>query len=176
MKRIFPLVLLTAAWAPAQPLKLNLDHLASKAKESVDVSLDANMLKLAGNFLSRHKGHEADAKKLIADLKGVFVRSFTFAKPGEYSDGDVEPVRKQLTAGAGWSRIVNVKEKDGATEVYTKAEGGNIAGLAVIAAEPKELTIVYIDGPIDIGRLADLGGQFGIPKVKIPGAEKKGTK
>ena len=46
-------------------------------------------------------------------------------------------------------------------------EKGTVTGLAVIAAEPKELTFVYIDGLINPEQLAGLGGQFGIPKVEV---------
>ena len=35
-------------------------------------------------------------------------------------------------------------------------------------AEPKELTIVSLSGTISLDDLADLGGQFGIPKVELP--------
>jgi hypothetical protein len=35
----------------------------------------------------------------------------------------------------------------------------------IISAEPKELTIVSIDGTLDLKQLAGLGGQFGIPKI-----------
>ena len=38
-------------------------------------------------------------------------------------------------------------------------------GLAVIASEPREFTIVNIIGSIDIDKIAKLEGQFGIPKV-----------
>ncbi len=40
-----------------------------------------------------------------------------------------------------------------------------ITGLVIIAAEPRELTIVNLVGPIDLDRLAGLQGQFGIPKI-----------
>jgi hypothetical protein len=49
--------------------------------------------------------------------------------------------------------------------VFVKQEKGQVAGVAIIAAEPKELTIVSIDGTIDLAQLAALGGQFGIPKI-----------
>ena len=39
---------------PAQ-IKINLDGLAAKAKELVDVKLDSSMLRLAGGFLSAAK-------------------------------------------------------------------------------------------------------------------------
>ena len=38
--------------------------------------------------------------------------------------------------------------------------------ILVIAAEPKELTIVNILGTLDPEKLADLSGEFGIPKFE----------
>jgi hypothetical protein len=40
-----------------------------------------------------------------------------------------------------------------------------VAGLLVISAEPKELTVVNIIGQIDIENLSELGGNFGIPHI-----------
>ena len=37
-------------------------------------------------------------------------------------------------------------------EVFVKQEKDQVAGVAIIAAEPKELTIVTIDGTIDLAR------------------------
>ncbi len=144
----------------AQEIKIpeSLERLAAKAKETVNVSLDANLLQLAGNFLSTQKDGEAKVKELTGKLKGVYVRSFEFEKDGEYSDADVQPLRVQLTRERGWSRIVDVAEKNERTEVYVKNDGERMNGVTVIAAEPRELTVVYVDGPIDLKRLSDLAG------------------
>jgi len=151
-----------------QELKIpaNLDRLAAKASEVVDVTMDANLLQLASRFLSDKDADDAKVKKLIAGLKGIYVRSFQFEKAGEYQDSDVEPIRAQLHTPA-WSRIVGVRsQKSGDNaEVYIKTENGKIGGLAILATEPKELTIVSIEGTIDPDQLSELGGHFGIPKV-----------
>jgi hypothetical protein len=77
---------------------------------------------------------------------------------------DVEAIRSQLKA-PGWSRIVGVKSIKGETsEVYLKREGNQVAGLVVLSAEPKELTVVNIDGPIDPEQLSELSGHMGIPR------------
>jgi hypothetical protein len=51
-----------------------------------------------------------------------------------------------------------------------KASNSNnqIEELVVIAADPKELTIVHIDGPLDPSDLDKLGGDFGVPRVEVP--------
>ena len=152
----------------AQEIKLpaSLDRLAAKATEVVDVTMDANLLQLASRFLSDKNADDAKVKKLIAGLKGIYVRSFEFEKPGNYQEADIEPVRTQLHTPA-WSRIVGVHSlKSGEnSEVYLKTENGKIGGLAILATEPKELTIVSIEGTIDPDQLSELGGHFGIPKV-----------
>src|SRR6202451_2393555 len=107
----------------AQELKLppNLDRLAAKASEVVDVTLDANLIQLASRFLSDKDADDAKVKKLISGLKGIYVRSFEFDKAGVYQDSDVETVRSLLRTPA-WSRIVGVhSQKSGENaEVYVK--------------------------------------------------------
>ena len=152
----------------AQELKLpaDLSRLAAKASEVVDVTMDANLLQLASRFLSDKDADDAQVKKLIGGLKGIYVRSFQFEKAGEYQQSDIEPVRTQLHTPA-WSRIVGVRSvKSGDnSEVYLKTENGKIGGLAILVTDPKQLTIVSIEGTIDPDQLNELGGHFGIPKV-----------
>jgi hypothetical protein len=153
----------------AQEIKLppSLERLSAKASEVVDVTMDSNLLQLASRFLSDKDSDDAQVKKLIAGLKGIYVRSFEFEKAGEYQESDVEPIRAQLKNPA-WSRIVGVRsQKNGDNaEVYLKTENGKIGGLVVLSTEPKELTIVSIEGSIDPDQLNELGGHFGIPKVE----------
>src|SRR5579864_555991 len=75
----------------------NLEKLASKAAEVVDVTLDQPMLQLAARFMSDERSKdEAQAREMIKQLKGVYVKSFEFDKEGEYSLSDVEAIRTQL--------------------------------------------------------------------------------
>ncbi len=160
----------------AQEIKIpaSIEKLGEKAKEVVDVTMDGPLLQLAARFLSGRDPDEARVKKLVAGLKGVYVRSFEFDGRGEYQDSDLDPIRAQLKA-PGWSRIVGVKSKRGGenSEVYLKSDANGITGLAVIAAEPRELTIVQIIGPIQPEDLRDLGGHFGIPRMELGGKKDK---
>ena len=105
----------------------------------------------------------------MSNLKGLCVRSFEFDSDGQYAAEDVEALRAQLQAPL-WSRMVGVRSKRDRenVDVYFRMEKGSVTGLVVIAAEPKELTFVHIDGLINPEQLAGLGGQFGIPKVEMP--------
>jgi len=168
------LALVTAGQAYGQNPRIEikqLDKLASKAAEVVDVTLDDSMLKLASKFVAADRDPDsADVQELIKNLKGVYVKSFEFDKEGEYSDADVEDIRAQLKSSA-WSRMVGVRSKrdNELSEVYlmTEAATQKILGLAIIAAEPKELTVVNIVGPIDIDKLSALEGKMGIPHMNL---------
>src|ERR1700692_857210 len=98
----------------AQEFKIpaSLDRLADKASEVVDVTLDSSMLQLASRFLSDKDPDEARVKKLVAGLKGIYVKSFEFEKTGEYEESDVTSLRSQLKSPA-WTRIVGVRSKKG---------------------------------------------------------------
>jgi hypothetical protein len=161
----------------AQEIKLpaSLDRLAAKASEVVDVTMDANLLQFASRFLSDKNADDAQVKKLIGGLKGIYVRSFEFEKAGEYQDSDIEPVRAQLRSPA-WSRIVGVRSRKSGenSEVYLKTESGKIGGLTILVTEPKELTLVSIEGSIDPDQLNQLGGHFGIPKIDSDSQHKGG--
>lgn len=163
----------------AQELKLpaSLDALAAKASEVVDVTMDANLLQLASRFLSDKDADDAQVKKLIGGLKGIYVKSFEFDKTGAYQESDVESVRAQLHAPA-WSRIVGVRSRKAGenSEVYLKTENSKIGGLVVLVTGPKELTIVNIEGAIDPDQLKELGGHFGIPKIEPDPKRKNGEK
>ena len=155
--------------AGAQEIKLpaNLDRLAEKAEESVVVTMDKPMLQFAGKFL-KDEDDEVQVRKLVAGLDGIYVRNFQFSKEGEYSKADVDEVRNQLQ-GPAWGRIVGVRSKshDGDVDVYFKDAGnGQLGGVFIICAEPKELTVVSITGVLDPEKLADLGGEFGIPRLE----------
>ena len=156
----------TRAAIPQLQIRLDaLDKLAEKASEAVTVSLDGNLLQLASRFLSSDDPDQAQIKKLVASLKGVYVRNFEFEKTGEYQASDLEPIRNQLR-DPKWKNIVQVRGHDNADVLLRQEDEHTISGLVVIVAEPKELTIVNIIGTLDPERLADLGGEFGIPRLE----------
>lgn len=157
---------LAPVWAQEIKLPPSVEKLAEKAEESVVVTLDSNLLRLFGKF---DTGNGPATRKLLAGLESVYVRSFQFAFEDEYKTTDVEAVRAQFQAPT-WSRIVGVRSKnsDGNVDVYCKDGGnGKLGGIVIIAAEPRELTFVSIVGSIEPGQLADLGGQFHIPRLDM---------
>ena len=173
--RLLAFLLTVCGLADAQQLKLNLDHLAAKASDSVDISLNGSTLQFAAKFLDGKDPDEAKVKKLIAGIDGIFIRSFEFKKDGEWSAADLESVRSQLKA-PDWSRMVGYKSSaEGATaEVYVRTDNKKIAGVAILVTEPREFTVVNLAGAIDMDSLADLSGHFGMPKLEpAPGQKQR---
>lgn len=174
-RRLFGLLLLTACAAVpvnAQQGKIQIDHLerlSNLAVETIDVTVDEKLILLGSKFLNEKRSpDEKLVKEIINGLKGVFVKRFVFEKDNEYTDSDVQLIRSQLEA-PGWSRIVGVrsKRKGANVDVHIMTEESIIRGLTVLVAEPKALTVVNVVGPIDVEKLSQLEGRFGIPRLDL---------
>lgn len=168
---IVSLLVVTAAFTvQAQEPRIqtvSLDHLVAKASRTIDVNVDGRLMKMAAKLLSDKDIEEREIKQLLAGIKGIYVKSFEFEADGQYTAADVESIRSQVR-GPSWSRMVNVtSKKDGLLEVYLSFQGELVNGLAVIATDDREFTVVNIVGPVDLDKLVKLEGQFGVPELGI---------
>jgi hypothetical protein len=164
--RLAAFLLALAGMATAQQLKLDLEHLAAKAAESVDISLNGSTLQFAAKFLDGKDPDEAKVKKLILGIDGIYIRSFEFKQDGAWSAADLDGVRKQLKAPE-WSRMMGFKsESEGEAEVHIRSVNQKVAGVTILITGPREFTVVNLSGSIDLDTLADLSGHFGMPKLK----------
>jgi hypothetical protein len=171
----FLIVVTTTLSVRAQEPRIQLtalDHLASRASETVDVNIDERLIQIAAKIFNDKEPDEAAIKKLVSGLKGIYVKSFEFDKDNEYSSADVDIIKSQLREPM-WTRLVNVTSKrEGNVEVYVSLVGPDINGLTVLSAEPRELTVVNIIGPVDLEKLAKLEGNLGIPDLGIKSPKK----
>jgi hypothetical protein len=162
------------AAASAQNPKIQIEslgHLEDKASKVVDVSLDEKLMAMAAKLIVKYAKDDDEAKEaaaIIAGIKEVYVRSYEFDTEGQYSPADVENIRAQVK-GPGWSRLVGVRSKrEGENaEVYLCMPGDKVLGVTIIAANPKELTVVNIVGTVDVERLSELDTHMGIPRIEI---------
>jgi len=162
-----------AALLQAQQLKLNLEHLASKSSNVVDLSLSGSTLQFAARFMDGNDPDESKVKKLIAGIEGIYVKSFQFKQDGAWSQSDLDGVRNQLRAPE-WQRMIgykSVEDKENA-EIFVRYENKKVTGVAIVATEARQFTVVNIAGPIDLDSLADLSGHFGMPKLEMPPKKK----
>src|SRR5882724_1243518 len=180
---IFALLAPALAWAAPNP-KLAMPEfagLAQKATESVTITLDPALLAMAGRFLDGNDPQDAATQEVLKGLRGIYVRSYTFDKDSAYQQADIDAVRAQLSA-PGWNRLVETHSRKSRADVdiYIMIDNNQAIGLALIASEPRQFTIVNIIGAIDLDKLHKLEGQFGVPKLDIdlsktptPGPPKK---
>lgn len=154
----------------AQSAKLQLDQLdalANRASNTVDIKLDEHLIQTTSKWLGKDPD-EVQIKELLKSVKGIYVKSFSFDKENEYFPAEIESVTSQLRSG-GWNKIVGItSKKEGENvDVYLMQLGDQISGLAVLCLNPKELTVVNIVGPIDLEKLSQLEGSFGVPDLDL---------
>ncbi|HVU44565.1 MAG TPA: DUF4252 domain-containing protein [Terracidiphilus sp.] len=138
-------------------------ELAAKASNVTEVTLDKNMLGFAAKFMSSKKSDDAATQQLIQGLEGIYVRDYEFDKEGEYSMDDVDKLRQAFETSE-WTPIVRSHEKKSGetSDVMVKMVNGESRGMFVLSAEPRELSIVLILGPIRMDQLSALGSLGGL--------------
>jgi hypothetical protein len=163
------LVGLLPVLAAAQAGKLvipDFSELARKATGSVDITLDGDMLKSATQMMGAvgalHSG-DSDLSSVVAGLKAIAVRSFTFDKPDMYSSQVVAGILAQVDV-PGWHKVMSVRQKGEHVEIHMRADTAD-GGLLIVTEEPLELTIVNIAGKINLEQLRALQGHFGVPNI-----------
>lgn len=149
-------------------------ELAARASNVTEVTLGKNMLAFASKFMNGKDHDEAATRRLVEGLDGIYVREYEFDKEGQYSAEEIEKLRAYF-ATSEWSPIVRERDKRNGetTDVMMKMVNGESRGMFILSAEPRELTIVLILGPIradDLGKLKGLGGLGALGAVgPVPG-------
>lgn len=157
------------AFAQSSPLPLPSPvekELAARASDVTEVTLGKDMLGFAAKFMDKGDKDQAAVQQLINGLDGIYVRSYEFDKEGQYSMDEIQQLRQSFSTPE-WSPMVHTREHNGAetTDVLMKLVNGEPHGIFVLDAEPKELTIVLILGPIRIDQLSELKGLGGLGKL-----------
>ncbi|HWX28627.1 MAG TPA: DUF4252 domain-containing protein [Steroidobacteraceae bacterium] len=162
---------LLPAWGSAQDAKLKLpdfSSLASKATESVNVSLNPWLLRIAAASMDDKDADSAATKKLLSAIKSIEIRNFQFSTDFAYSAADIDAVRRQLRA-PGWSQLMQVhdRNKGADVDIYIRVENDRTSGFALIASEPREFTIINIVGSISVEDLPRLENHLHLPKTPV---------
>lgn len=171
MKRIFLLLALSVTGLPGQSLDFSsLDKLAAKAKEVSRVSLDGNQIRAVAQMMLSDKTSDKETeqiKKLLAGLISVDIRTFEFSKTGQYQETDLKSIRAQIASLKNWAPIVDTKEDGEHTEIYMLTEGGISKGVAVVSAEPAEVSVIFIKGTLRLSDLGALGSLANLPVMSV---------
>src|SRR3954447_5866732 len=137
-------------------------ELAARASNVTEVTLGKNMLGFAAKFMNGKDENEAATRHLIEGLDGIYVRNYEFDKEGQYSMEEIQKLRSFFETSE-WTPIVHSRERNTGetTDVLLKMVNGETRGMFVLSAEPRELSIVLILGPVrmeDLGKLRGIGG------------------
>ncbi len=160
--------------------------LAARASDVTEVTLNKNMLGFAAKFMHDKDGDDTNVRQLIEGLDGIYVRDYEFDKEGQYDPDQLEQLRKSF-ATPDWTAIVHEHERRSGetTDILMKVVNGENKGMFILSAEPRELAIVLILGPIrveDLGRLHGLAGLSALaevekdPHIKVKEKNKDTTK
>lgn len=147
-----------------------LDKLGENAKSSANVTLNSAMLKRGAAFLGSDKDADAEALKTLAGkLKAIYIRSYKYDRPGQYSVSDLAPFQLML-AKSRWTLVVDVKKDGDLNQIYLlEAANDKLGGIAIISLKPTKVNVVFIDGELDPADLARLSGNMGIPEINSLG-------
>lgn len=167
---VLAMMMTVAGSAAAQPdWKIDFSALADRAEETVEVKLDGKMLDLASKFLSSENAEEQEVREIVKGLTGIYIYSFAFDNDWEYDRSIADAVRRQM--GTGWEKMITVRSRTKENvDIWVRPGTTALDGIFIIAAEPREFTVVNIVGSIDIDKLSRLEGQFGIPELEIEGS------
>ncbi|MCA1619343.1 MAG: DUF4252 domain-containing protein [Acidobacteria bacterium] len=147
----------------------DLDRLAPKAAETVNIEIDGFLIKFAGSILSEKDAEEQAVKEIVEGLKGIYIKSYEFKAEGQFSEADLSEVRRQLLA-PGWTRVMDVESRGldfGDAEFYMASAGGRVEGLALLFVRRRELTVINIVGAVDVDKLKKLKGALNFPRIHI---------
>ena len=148
------------AIAAAQDSELKLPSfnlLQSKAIETVDITIGQWPIRFAAAIADDGTKDGAMAKELLTGLKSVRIRSYKFENSNAFSRSEVDSIRKQLN-GANWMPLAQMQSraKKSNVDIFVSVDGEQATGLAVVAVEPREFTIVNSSGRIDPKQLGQL--------------------
>ncbi|HUX44041.1 MAG TPA: DUF4252 domain-containing protein [Terracidiphilus sp.] len=149
-------------------------QLAARASNVTEVTLGKSMLGFAAKFMDGKEKDDAAVRQLVQGLDGIYVREYEFDKPDQYSMEEVEQIRKAFETSE-WTPMVRERDKKSSetTDVMMKMVNGETRGMFVLSAEPKELTIVLILGPIRMDQLGELKGIGGLSSLGDVNAKTK---
>jgi hypothetical protein len=143
-------------------------------EEYTEVNIEAPLLNLVAKA---SKNKDEELYNLLSGLKLIKVYTFQVAEDKETG---VEQKMKSLTNklnSENWERIVRVKDRGEAVNVYLKNVNDNIVGVTVLTLEKNgEAAFINIVGNIDLEAISRLSEKFNIPELDTIKKDKNKSK
>lgn len=126
----------------------------------IEVNLKGSLLNLAARIVSEE---EPELSSTIASLEGIRVEVYDLEDRSSAAYLEELSKTAQRLEREGWETIVRVRDDEEQVYIAIKAEGDNIVGLIVMAAEEDdEIALVNIVGNIDLTEIWRVGREFDI--------------
>lgn len=127
------------------------------ATETIDLTLGDLPLHFAASLLDDNDSDLAAVKQALGGVKSVRIRSYQFDRDFPCAAADSNPLRSQLSA-PGWTHLLEEHNRGRGedVDVYLAVQDQVVKGVAIIACEPREYTIVNIAGTVSLSQLARL--------------------
>jgi hypothetical protein len=157
-------VQLTEAQAAHEWMPQSIEALRQGASSKTEFTLDHTMLV----FASKLDPDNEDLRRVIAGVNGVSVHNFHFHGRWMYDAQALSSVKEEYQA-AGWTQLVNNREKDagaGVSDLWIRYENNAVSNIAILLARANEVNFIVVSGSISPIDLSHLGGHFGIPKIE----------
>jgi hypothetical protein len=138
-----------------------LAEMRREAVESTSITIGPLLLWFASRVIGNQDPQSAAVKSLLRGLHKVQVRSYRYNADHVYRQADLQALRSQLTT-PGWHRMVQVRDRgaNDDVDIYYAQDDRTVTGLVILAAEPREFTLVNISGTIDLRHVAALCDTF----------------
>ena len=137
------------------------EKFAKNASDVTEVNLDPSMLGAVG-------GSKGNGANVARRLDFIVVHSYEYDQPGMYKMEDIEEYRAKL-AGAGGGCFIHDRSKQESSDICQRTGSDpETHELAIVTAEPKELTFVHLKGRMSLaelsmqGKMASSGGMMGL--------------
>ena len=161
------LALMLPAVCAAQRPDFRVPSLAAMQRDAVESfnltlgPVALGLIRFMSHFAGRHDPHSAEARNVLRGVHRVQIRNFQFATDHPYRQADLEALRAQLTS-PGWHQMVQVRNRSTSenVDIYCALDNHTVIGLVIVAAEPREFTVVNIVGTIDFDQIGRLRHTF----------------
>ena len=154
----------------ADPGYLPVDELGLlRAEElSLEINLHGAMMSMISAFLG---SDEPELAEVVSGLRGVSVRAAELSAERLREVRDAVAEATAWLDGRGWQPVVRVREPGEEVLIYTRGDGDRMDGLAILALDETEVTVVNLVGSIDLARLSVVIEGFDLPASAVAAGE-----
>jgi len=161
------------AWAQENgKFRMEMVGFEDKAEQVVVVNLEGESLDEGRKLLAIRENVSKSFIKVLGGLKGIYRRTYRFGRDTPPEQEDVTRLRERIERD-GWAAVIDVQDRNTneAVTVYSLVEREEQSAVTVVSSDSGEVTVINIVGQFELGDLADIGEQIGVPSMRLATTE-----